>query len=1200
MAQDRTPTGAPSRTGTSPPVARRLLSSGAVDSTATSSSSSGTNSSSRTTRPSSRSKSRHSHNTSTVSSAVHTASPAKRDGRRAARSNSSSSSSNNNNSSNRRVREQKDVRDDRVATATPTSSSTVSTASSTTGPSAGEALGRVCGHETGAGQVLDKDMEPLRRRPVAFSCRPSPPRRHRSRDRFVEGAAAEDKAAVAAAPHGVDSETGGVQKAARSTAAAATAAGCDQVGTGSSQAGNKVKPMLESPPTSPATYVSSSSGGEHGSDRDERPKRRSGHRGHRQQQQQQQQTAAVMMKPSRMVVKRRATVPSCSNSEAHRPSARSAHVQPSLGNVNETEVTSSTLQVVSSSPRVGSADGSISSLEKWHLRLKRSISGNSSSTDEERHGRDPLSSQRLYSSRHSRQLMESPPPPGQVAATSRRRRGSDSPLLDQARTRARSSARGSTQPASPGGSGGLPPPPPPLSLSSDVQDSATPRAAARKVPHSGDDAAGDCDAAPKPRPVRIRYETPDRGMGGKREISHASLGKLIARLTDAHQYDTEFRDVFLLTYRSFCSPYDFIKKLLKRYTAVLSLCGGLDAEVVRETQLLLDQITLEEESEQRESNVTSVSTARSDIATGMEANVSIMRLLSVLKFWIKESGFIDQDLANDRKAQRKLMNFLREIRNTSPIPSIRRHAENLLLTVAQLLSLQKQQAHVQAQAQAQAQAKAQFLSQAQAQAHAKAQSQRVNSKPLPPPTLVTSASVSSLADKQVLSPGGDAGQDSRSVVALALAHQLGDRGVSHSRTRSQATTKPALPRSSSDPKRERSMVKLRTKISSGDIFQLRSRPIPVVADDRTAVVAAASDRMLREGAQQQSLVSNAIAKAPKIARGVTTGSADAAVKASTSSNGTDDFFDEIIQDTLQRARATATSRKSARIGYDNLEPLSGISAQELADQLTLMEADQYFSKLNPRELTNKAWTRETKHCEAPHVMALIELFDATAEWVSSEILHPQLQAVERAKVITLFIDAADNCYQMNNFNTLFEITTGLSAPCTRQLNTTWSLVTAATQEKYQCLQQVCSPDDNYRSYRQAFALAEGQPRLACWFILVKDLFTYEEAMKSVEGGLVNWQKFRKIYRIISESLDRQNFDYVPASSSAGGGNGTNANGVSRKGRGSLRHDRRTQVHIRHRIDTIRKDSSVLYQLARNANTQESILFVNSLSEAGFL
>ncbi|ETL83769.1 hypothetical protein L917_16339 [Phytophthora nicotianae] len=933
---------------------------------------------------------------------------------------------------------------------------------------------------------------------------------------------------------------------------------------------------MESPPASPEHYSSSSSGGQ-GSDKEETA-------GQTDQQRQQ-----VAMKPSRMVVKRRATAPASSNS-ARRPSTGPTPVPSSPARQPSRSVgkpgTTSSPRVGAGSPPVGttSPGRTTSSLERWQIRLQRTASGNSSGTDDERHGREPSSSRKLYSNHRSRQLMESPPPPDQVAATNRRR-GNDSPSVDQARTRARSTSRGSRQ-VSPGGSGGLPPPPPPLSLSTDGQGSTTPRTLARKVPQLDDDTeGGDDDSSPKPRPVRIRYETPERGMGGKREISHASLGKLIARLTDAHQYDTEFRDVFLLTYRSFCSPYDFIKKLLKRYTAVLSLCGNVDPETIEETQRLLDQITLEEESEQRSSNLTSISTAKSDINTGMEANVSIMRLLSVLKFWIKESGFIDQDLMNDRKAQKKLMAFLSEIQNTSPIPSIRRHAENLLLTVAQLLSSQKQ---------------VQQAQHTQAQAQTKTQSQRGPAKVPPPPALVTSSSASAVPDKSFSRPGGDVVQDPQSAVALAMAHQLSDRGASHSRMRAQAATKLALARSSSDPKRERSMVKLRTKNSNGDIFQLRSRSIPSGADDQAVAAAATRDRMLRNGAQHAA-VSSAAAVAPKIARGITTGSAEAAIKANandTSAGG----FDEIIQDTLQRARQSAASRKSARISYDNVEPLSGLSAQELADQLTLMEADQYFSKLNPRELTNKAWTRENKHREAPHVMALIELFDATAEWVSSEILHPQLQAVERAKMITLFIDAADNCYQMNNFNTLFEITTGLSAPCIRQLNTTWSLVGAAAQEKYQCLQQVCSPDDNYRSYRQAFALAEGQPRLACWFILVKDLFTYEEAMKSMEDGLVNWQKFRKIYRVIRESLDRQNFNYVPPSGGANGAgsNGTNTGGVSRKGRGILRHDRKNQIHIRHRIDTIRKDSSVLYQLARNANTQESILFVNSLSEAGFL
>ena len=139
--------------------------------------------------------------------------------------------------------------------------------------------------------------------------------------------------------------------------------------------------------------------------------------------------------------------------------------------------------------------------------------------------------------------------------------------------------------------------------------------------------------------------------GGKREISHASLGKLVARLTDSHQYDTEFRDVFLLTYRCFCSPYDFVKKLIKRYTAVLTVAGGLEKTKTLEIQDLDD----------RDSTSSTLSSAKSDINTGAEANVSIMRLLSVLKYWVKESGFLEQDLQHDRRAQNNLMSFLVEI-----------------------------------------------------------------------------------------------------------------------------------------------------------------------------------------------------------------------------------------------------------------------------------------------------------------------------------------------------------------------------------------------------------------------------------------------------------------------------------------------------------------------------------------------------------
>lgn len=113
-------------------------------------------------------------------------------------------------------------------------------------------------------------------------------------------------------------------------------------------------------------------------------------------------------------------------------------------------------------------------------------------------------------------------------------------------------------------------------------------------------------------------------------------------------------------------------------------------------------------------------------------------------------------------------------------------------------------------------------------------------------------------------------------------------------------------------------------------------------------------------------------------------------------------------------------------------------------------------------------------------------------------------------MISYFIDVADWCRRLHNYNTLFAIVTGLNAPCILHLHTTWGLIHNSFLEKLQCLQQICSTEDNYKNYRQAFALGEGHPRLPCLFIIAKDLYGYEESMEAIEHGLVHFRKYRLV------------------------------------------------------------------------------------------
>ncbi|CAK4715282.1 unnamed protein product [Aphanomyces euteiches] len=264
-----------------------------------------------------------------------------------------------------------------------------------------------------------------------------------------------------------------------------------------------------------------------------------------------------------------------------------------------------------------------------------------------------------------------------------------------------------------------------------------------------------------------------------------------------------------------------------------------------------------------------------------------------------------------------------------------------------------------------------------------------------------------------------------------------------------------------------------------------------------------------------------------------------------------------------------------------------MSAQEVADQLTLIEEHKY-QKIIPRELTNKNWTGEHKHELAPNVMALIEHFDARAVWVSSEILHPKLNTPQqRFKMVSFFIDVADACYRLRNFNSLFEIVTGLTAPCLKQLESTWKLVPTSQIEHLERLKRVCSADDNYRAYREEYAAAEGYPRLPTISIVVKDLFGFEESMPTKEKGLIHFRKCRKICQAIRDALSCHHIKYTIAPSSG------------RRHR-VLHPDMSHQLVLTYRLETIRKSGTELFWLAKNANKQERDQFVNSLADAGFM
>ncbi|ETV86943.1 hypothetical protein, variant [Aphanomyces astaci] len=458
----------------------------------------------------------------------------------------------------------------------------------------------------------------------------------------------------------------------------------------------------------------------------------------------------------------------------------------------------------------------------------------------------------------------------------------------------------------------------------------------------------------------------------RREITHATLGRLVAKLTDAQHHDTDFRNCFLLTYRSHSSVNDFIMKLTKRYTAASSLANPRYDDC---------------DPSNADDNRFSVS---SDSTVQAAANVSMMRAMSVLKFWIRESGFIEADLDNDRRSQKKLMIFLAKVRDESPHVSISKHAETMMHVVGKIL---------------------------------------VRNTPSRLATKATTAAPSSTMPSP-LDLGSESAEESSPKAAARQPHPIDDNDAALA---ANTAAKLKINRSvSTDSVPMKPQVTIRAYPTH---YDPDLHPIDI---DTTRPAFSAPPLSISRGKTMPPVSTTAQLSAAPV--------------------------DGLMQAPLTRSVSDNT-RDRGVFCMPRSEPFGGMTAQDAADQLTLLEQHN-FHRIDHRELTNKNWTTEFKHDVAPNVMALIELFDARAEWISSEILHPKLQAVQRANMVAFFIDVAEACYRLNNFNTHAEIVVALTAPCIKQLETTWNLVAPGHLETFEHLKHVCSSDDNFRLYRQ--------------------------------------------------------------------------------------------------------------------------------------
>ncbi|KAF9958188.1 hypothetical protein BGZ72_000726 [Mortierella alpina] len=118
-----------------------------------------------------------------------------------------------------------------------------------------------------------------------------------------------------------------------------------------------------------------------------------------------------------------------------------------------------------------------------------------------------------------------------------------------------------------------------------------------------------------------------------------------------------------------------------------------------------------------------------------------------------------------------------------------------------------------------------------------------------------------------------------------------------------------------------------------------------------------------------------------------------------------------------------------------------------------------------RTITQR-FPQQSQTTDSPKVTQLVDRFNLTCHWVTSEILKTTDLEL-RVKVIEKFIRIAHTCFNHSNFSSLTQLMLGLQAHEVSRLNRTWARVRSQEMRVMQELVEYTSPFHNWKHLRNA-------------------------------------------------------------------------------------------------------------------------------------
>jgi len=190
--------------------------------------------------------------------------------------------------------------------------------------------------------------------------------------------------------------------------------------------------------------------------------------------------------------------------------------------------------------------------------------------------------------------------------------------------------------------------------------------------------------------------------------------------------------------------------------------------------------------------------------------------------------------------------------------------------------------------------------------------------------------------------------------------------------------------------------------------------------------------------------------------------------------------------------------------------LIDLTSLEVSRQLTLIDFS-LFRNIQPKECLKV----KDKEQQAPNLSAVIKRFNQVSNWIVAYITQIE-ELRPRIQILTKFIEIAQCCMTMNNYNSAMEIISGLNSAAVFRLQKTWSGLSANLLNSFEQMKTQLSNQHNYKLYREM--LHTQQPPCCPYFgVYLTDLTFVEEGNPDkLENGLINFEKNFLFYKVIKE------------------------------------------------------------------------------------